>query len=108
MVSPLNLDKLGCALEHKIAFVSEDRKGVGLLLNESIEHNIIFSAMQTNNKFLKRVLWMRLYDKSSQRACAGYGQAAGYPLYGYPAGSRKAFRRQPAKGMSGQGVNPGA
>ena len=28
---PLNLEKLGCALEHKIAFVSEDRKGVGLL-----------------------------------------------------------------------------
>lgn len=58
----LNLEKLGAALEHKIAFVSEDRKGVGLLLNESIEHNIVFSALQTNNKFLKQVAWMRLYD----------------------------------------------
>ena len=86
---PLNLDKLGSALEHKIAFVSEDRKGVGLLLNESIEHNIIFSAMQTNNKFLKRVLWMRLYDKKAAREhaqemvkrldirCTGIRQAAG-------------------------------
>ncbi len=64
----LNLDKLGSALEHKIAFVSEDRKGVGLLLNESIEHNIVFSALQTNNKFLKRFAWMRLYDgKAAKR-----------------------------------------
>ena len=29
----LNLDKLGDALEHKVAFVSEDRRGVGLLLD---------------------------------------------------------------------------
>ena len=86
---PLNLDKLGSALEHKIAFVSEDRKGVGLLLNESIEHNIIFSAMQTNNKFLKKVLWMRLFDGKTAREhaqdmvkrldirCTGIRQAAG-------------------------------
>ena len=92
---PLNLDKLGSALEHKIAFVSEDRKGVGLLLNESIEHNIIFSAMQTNNKFLKRVLWMRLYDKKAAREhaqemvkrldirCTGIRQAAGRLSGGY-------------------------
>lgn len=50
----LNLDKLGDALDHKVAFVSEDRRGVGLLLNESIEQNIVFSAMQTNGRFLKR------------------------------------------------------
>lgn len=65
---PLQLDKLGDALRHKVAFVSEDRKGVGLLLNESIEHNIIFSAMLTNNSFLKRIAWMRLYDAKSARA----------------------------------------
>ena len=47
----LNLDKLGDALDHKVAFVSEDRRGVGLLLNESIEQNIVFSAMQTNGRF---------------------------------------------------------
>lgn len=64
---PLNLDKLGEALKHKVAFVSEDRKGVGLLLNESIEQNIVFSAMQTNNRFLKKVGWMRLYDGKSAR-----------------------------------------
>jgi simple sugar transport system ATP-binding protein len=37
-----------------IAFVSEDRKGVGLLLNESIELNIAFTAMQINERFLNK------------------------------------------------------
>lgn len=34
-----------------LAFVSEDRKGVGLLLDESIEMNIVFTVMQMNNSF---------------------------------------------------------
>lgn len=63
----LALDRLGAALEHRVAFVSEDRKGVGLLLEESIEHNIIFSAMQTNNRFLKKIAWVRLYDGKAAR-----------------------------------------
>lgn len=63
----LELDKLGAALEQRVAFVSEDRKGVGLLLEESIEHNIIFSAMQTNNRFLKKIAWVRLYDGKAAR-----------------------------------------
>lgn len=48
----LNLDKLGEALSHGIAFVSEDRRGVGLLLGESIEQNIVFSALQIKGDFL--------------------------------------------------------
>ena len=46
--------KLGDALNKGIAFVSEDRRGVGLLLNESIEQNIIFTALQIQGKFLKK------------------------------------------------------
>ena len=46
--------KLGDALNKGIAFVSEDRRGVGLLLEESIEQNIIFTAMQIQGKFLKK------------------------------------------------------
>lgn len=63
----LNLKKLGAALEKKVAFVSEDRRGVGLLLNESIEHNIVFTAQQVNNKFLKKRLWTSLYNRRSAR-----------------------------------------
>ena len=52
----LDLSKRGEALRKDIAFVSEDRRGVGLLLGESIERNIVFSAMQVKNEFLKRGL----------------------------------------------------
>jgi len=37
-------------------FVSEDRKGVGLLLDESIERNIAFPAMQIKKQFFKKFL----------------------------------------------------
>ena len=67
----LELDKLGSALKHKGAFVSEDRKGVGLLLDESIEQNIAFSAMQTNNRFLKKIAWMRIYDEERLQGARG-------------------------------------
>lgn len=85
----LNLSKLGDALDHKVAFVSEDRRGVGLLLDESIEQNIIFSAMQTNRRFLKKIVWMNLYDTAAAKShaekmvktldirCTGIRQAAG-------------------------------
>ena len=40
-------------LDKSLAFVSEDRRGVGLLLDETLEWNISFAAMQIQNKFLK-------------------------------------------------------
>ena len=43
-------------LDSSMAFVSEDRRGVGLLLDESLEWNIAFPAMQIQNKFLKKYL----------------------------------------------------
>lgn len=43
-------------LDSGLAFVSEDRRGVGLLLDESLEWNIAFPAMQMQNKFLKNLL----------------------------------------------------
>ena len=43
-------------LDASMAFVSEDRRGVGLLLDETLEWNIAFPAMQIQNKFLKQYL----------------------------------------------------
>ena len=43
-------------LDSSFAFVSEDRRGVGLLLDESLEWNVAFPAMQIQNKFLKNYL----------------------------------------------------
>ncbi len=51
---PLN-DPRKC-LDASLAFVSEDRRGVGLLLDESLEWNVAFPAMQVQNKFLKKYL----------------------------------------------------
>ena len=47
---PLNNPK--AALNAGLAMVSEDRRGVGLLLDQSIEDNIAFNAMQVHNDFL--------------------------------------------------------
>lgn len=47
---PLNQPR--SSLEKGMAMVSEDRRGVGLLLDQSIEDNIAFSAMQINGDFL--------------------------------------------------------
>jgi simple sugar transport system ATP-binding protein len=43
------------ALRSGMAFVSEDRRGVGLLLDESIETNMTVTAMQCQEKFLRRM-----------------------------------------------------
>lgn len=82
----LNLDKLGEALSHGIAFVSEDRRGVGLLLGESIEQNIVFSALQIKGDFLGPLKLLNQH-KAKQHAldmiklldirCTGPHQAAG-------------------------------
>ncbi len=60
----LDLSKRGEALRKDIAFVSEDRRGVGLLLSESIEKNIVFSAMQVKDEYLKHGIMNRKETKA--------------------------------------------
>ncbi len=50
---PHQLNNPGGALKSGLAMVSEDRRGVGLLLDQSIEDNIAFNAMQVNGDFIK-------------------------------------------------------
>ena len=50
---PLNSPRK--CLDASLAFVSEDRRGVGLLLDETLEWNVAFPAMQIQNKFLKKI-----------------------------------------------------
>lgn len=78
------------ALASGLAFVSEDRRGIGLLLDESIERNIGVTAMQAQGKFLMkwpRLPALRLENRAALRAhteetirkldirCTGPGQA---------------------------------
>ncbi|MGL5438852.1 MAG: sugar ABC transporter ATP-binding protein [Filifactoraceae bacterium] len=51
----LPIGKTKDILAQNIAFVSEDRKGVGLLLDTSIEDNIVITAMEIQNKYLKKI-----------------------------------------------------
>jgi simple sugar transport system ATP-binding protein len=58
------------AMENGLAFVSEDRRGVGLMLDESIELNIAIGAMQVKGMFLKPLLglnWIKLLDERKVR-----------------------------------------
>jgi len=50
---PLALGDPRAALQAGMAFVSEDRRGVGLLLDEPLDWNIVFTAMQIQGRYLK-------------------------------------------------------
>ncbi|MBU3143277.1 sugar ABC transporter ATP-binding protein [Clostridium sp. CF012] len=68
----LQLNNTLNALQSGIVFVSEDRRGVGLLLDEPIDWNIAFNAMQVQNKFLKSYLGgaIKWRDEKAMKACA--------------------------------------
>lgn len=67
---PLPLGDTDAVLKSGIAFVSEDRKGVGLLLESPIDLNIAYTAMQTANKFMKKFGPVKLLDKAAVKANA--------------------------------------
>ncbi|MDF2571915.1 MAG: xylG, partial [Sporomusa sp.] len=57
--SLLELNNPKKAIQSKLAFVSEDRRGVGLLLDTSIELNIMMTSMQIHGEFLKPFLGIK-------------------------------------------------
>ncbi len=69
---PVPLDDPRAALAMGMAFVSEDRRGVGLLLDESLEWNIGFTAMQIRGEYLKSYLGglLKLRDEAGLRKLA--------------------------------------
>jgi len=62
---PIALNSPRKCLDSQLAFVSEDRRGVGLLLDESLEWNVAFPAMQVQNKFLKRMGFFTWRDEKA-------------------------------------------
>ena len=59
-------------LDAGAAFVSEDRRGVGLLLDESLEWNIAFAVIQIRGRYLKKYLGglFSLRDEKAMRVLA--------------------------------------
>ncbi|MDO4741417.1 MAG: sugar ABC transporter ATP-binding protein, partial [Eubacteriales bacterium] len=64
---PAKLNDAKAALTSGMSMVSEDRRGVGLLLDESIEDNIVFNAMQVKGEYLKKALFGTLKDSKAIR-----------------------------------------
>ena len=60
---PLACGRTGEAMRHGIAFVSEDRKGVGLLLNESVVLNTVFADMRLNHRCMKKFGFFSQFDR---------------------------------------------
>ncbi len=64
---PYRLNNPAYALNNGIVYLSEDRRGVGLLLNESIEMNIAATAIEAFDQFTKRFFLFKIYDTKSIR-----------------------------------------
>ena len=63
------------ALKSGMSFVSEDRRGVGLLLDESLDWNIAFTAMQIHGQYLRPILggiFTQRDDKGMETLCKEY------------------------------------
>ena len=86
----LTLNRPRVALSRKMAFVSEDRRGVGLLLDEPLDWNITFTAMQTQGRFLMGIPYIfqmrnelamakeaRKFIEALSIKCTGVKQKAG-------------------------------
>ncbi len=63
----IGLNNSRASLKSGMAFVSEDRRGVGLLLDETIELNIALTSLQVQNKFLSPGLIPALRVQDQQK-----------------------------------------
>lgn len=70
MGQKIPLNDARAVLAGGMAMVSEDRRGVGLLLDESIENNIVFNAMQVNGEYTKKFLGFTQKDTKAIRTHA--------------------------------------
>ncbi|KUO76047.1 MAG: sugar ABC transporter ATP-binding protein, partial [Clostridia bacterium BRH_c25] len=61
------------AIEDKLAFVSEDRRGVGLLLDTSIEMNVVMTSMQIQDKYLKPLLGLKFFSMQDVKGIREWG-----------------------------------
>ena len=66
---PLRLNDPRAAIDAGLAFVSEDRRGVGILPDESVELNIALTAIEARNRFLLPgpIAALRLLDSGGIR-----------------------------------------
>ena len=71
----LNVKDTLSTLEQGVMFVSEDRRGVGLLLDESVETNITVAAMRVRNDFTRKAGPFRFYDRKKGKSSRNFPAA---------------------------------
>lgn len=64
---PLNIKNTKNVLSKGIAFLSEDRKKVGLMLDESIQTNCVMTSVVTKDRLLKRICGIKMLDRAAAR-----------------------------------------
>ena len=67
---PLNVRDTAKTLKEGIVFMSEDRRGTGLLLDKDITSNITVEGLYIQKKFLKRFLGIPIQDNKAVQLCA--------------------------------------
>lgn len=64
----INMQDTPKTLGMGVAFVSEDRRSVGLALDETIEMNIVLGTMRLKNSFTRKICGIRFYDGKAAAA----------------------------------------
>ena len=64
---PLHIANTKDVLGKKIAFLSEDRKKIGLMLDESILTNCVMTSLMVRGRFAKRICGIKMLDRVSAR-----------------------------------------
>lgn len=64
---PLDTARTKENMKKGMAFLSEDRKKVGLVMEDSIEENCIYASMISRNRFLKKALGVNTLDWAAVR-----------------------------------------
>lgn len=62
---PLTVADTLSTLKKGIMFVSEDRRGVGLNLEASIEMNMVIAALRVNQEYLRPIGFMKFYNRKA-------------------------------------------
>jgi simple sugar transport system ATP-binding protein len=96
----LRLDVPGDAYRRGIAFLSEDRKGIGLILDRSVEYNITVVATLVKGRFQRALPGgIRLRDKREADLYARQASRIWTYVHGSHTGRKAAIRRQSTEGL---------
>jgi ABC-type uncharacterized transport system ATPase subunit len=93
---PVDVSTVGKAIGHGIAYVTEDRKGLGLVLDEDIRKNVSLANLEAVSSS------MVIDDGARVQGGERLPQGTQHPLLGRRAAGGQPVGRQPAEGGAQQ------